>query len=78
MNRWQDIVFFTGSLVFVAALIPALKASTKPPTITSTATSLTLCAFAGTYASMQFWLSAAITFLTASAWAALAMQGRAA
>lgn len=70
--KWQDVVFSTGSLIFVLALLPALFVQERPPTVTSLSTGLVLAAFSATYVTLGLYMSAAVTSVTATIWLLLA------
>jgi len=72
---WQDVVFAAGSLVFVAALVPMVRAKNPPPLSSSLSTGTVLVAFVACYATLgSFWLATATTALTAGLWLELARQ----
>jgi len=71
---WQDWIFTIGSLIFVLALIPAIKAKEKPPVKTSLSTGLVLLAFVCCYISLELWLSVISGSLTATCWFILFIQ----
>lgn len=73
---WQDLVFGAGQMLFGFALLPALLSPSKPPLLTSLLTGAVLLIFAGTFATMAFWWSAANSFACGLLWITLAMQRR--
>lgn len=73
---WQDAVIAAGELIFVIALIPAMLSASKPPRSTCAITSAVLFIYAGTFASLNLWWGAWMTFLGAACWAMLLFQRR--
>lgn len=71
---WQDLVFSTGSFLFVIALLPSIFSKDKPPITTSIMTGSVLIIFAAAYTTLSLWLSASITLLTGILWLTLAGQ----
>jgi hypothetical protein len=71
---WQDGVFTFGALVFIIALIPAVKGPNKPPLSTSLVTGCTLGVFALTFASLDLWYSAATEAAVSALWLVVAVQ----
>jgi len=71
---WQDILLTSGSAVFLVALIPTILGTHKPERSTAAATTVTLFAFVGIYCSLHLWLTAVMTFGTATAWAIILAQ----
>lgn len=64
----------SGGVIFVVALLPALKDPQKPPLSTSFLTFVVLMAFCITYATLGLWLATITVFLTAIAWLILGIQ----
>ncbi len=73
---WRDLVFSVGSLVFIAALVPTLRATSKPPRSTGLLTGGVLAIYAATYLTMALWYAAATTAILACAWLGVAVQRR--
>jgi hypothetical protein len=71
---WQDWIFSIGSWIFVAALIPAIRGTEKPPLSTSIVTGTVLVVFALTYFSLHLWIAATSTAITSACWLVLAYQ----
>ncbi len=71
---WQDVVLFIGQWFFALALIPALRAKSKPPLATSIPTGSILLVFAGTYASLGLWSGAVAASVVGVLWLVLAVQ----
>jgi len=71
---WQDYVLAVGAFIFSVALIPTLRSKQKPALPTSILTSIVLCVFAVTYASLGLWLAVVAQFLGAFVWGILAWQ----
>lgn len=70
----HDLVFTIGGLFFTILLIPALLDKEKPPVVTSAGCAFFLLTFVVNYATLDLWLSAAVTLTTAILWATLAVQ----
>ena len=71
---WQDYVFALGSVVFIVALMPAVKSKEKLPLGTSIPTAVILFLFAICYATLHLWFAMATTLGTATQWSLLAIQ----
>lgn len=71
---WQDAVLAFGSLIFAVALIPSLRSDNKPALFTNVCYAIVLMAFTAVYASLEYWLTAAIALLTTIEWTTLALQ----
>ncbi len=65
---WQDIVFFTGGLVFLVSLIPLLFRHTNIPWYAAMSTSAMLYVFVLVQVSYRNWLTVCETTLTATCW----------
>lgn len=65
---WQDAVFTAGTIVFLLALIPTILGPSKPAASTSAMTGGVLLLFSLTYLTLDLYLSAVTTLLTATAW----------
>jgi hypothetical protein len=73
---WQNIVLSIGVLVFVIALIPALRTMQKPPVQTSILYAVIVMGFTVVDVSFKLYLAAVLTFVNALQWLALAVQAR--
>lgn len=73
---WQEAVFAVGSLLFSVALLPTLRAPSKPALSTSLMTGSILLVFAFAYATLDLWYAAATGSVTAGIWLTLAWQAR--
>lgn len=72
---WQEVIFTVGSLIFIAALIPALRSEeNKPPISTALITASVLSAFALAYVTLELYYASTTTAITAGIWYALAVQ----
>lgn len=72
--KWQDIVFTVGSIGFIIALIPTVLAYEKPAILTSVWTGVTLLVFSVVYLTLDLYMSATVTCITAFTWLLLAWQ----
>jgi hypothetical protein len=72
----NDLIFALGTIVFLLALIPSLITKNKPNKKTSIITSLVLYVFTFNYISLAMYFSAAVGFVTATAWLVLYFQSR--
>lgn len=66
-----DAIFVGGSLILLAALLPALRARAVLPVRTCALTGGVLATFSGTYAAIGLVYAAAVSAATAGAWLAL-------
>lgn len=73
--KWQDKVFATGEVVFLASLFPTLFSADKPSPWTSFATAFMLYCFLFVHASYGLWVTFALAAVTASIWFAIGVQG---
>ena len=71
---WQDLVLMLGGFVFSAALLPTIWSQSKPAASTCILTGSMLLVFAVVYLSLQLWLAAAATALSAACWLVLLGQ----
>lgn len=71
---WQDAVIAAVQVVFVAVLLPAVRAPAKPPLSTSIPTAVGLAVIAGAMATLGLWYASATAGLSGSLWAVLAYQ----
>lgn len=74
MQHWQDLVFFTGSWIFIISLIPTIRGKQKPEFSTSAITAIILVIFSISYLTLGLFLSAFATVGTATCWGILAYQ----
>jgi len=65
---WQDFIFPAGSVIFWISLYHAIRKRDAPPVWTSGPTALVLYVFAVTYATLDLWLSATFSVVTALLW----------
>jgi len=72
--HWQDIVLAIGQILFILALIPAVKHLHKPPLTTSIMNGVVLLVFAAIYISLSLWFAAVTTAITGGMWFTLALQ----
>lgn len=71
---WQDLIFAAGNIVFIVALIPAVRHAEKPPRITSLLNAAVLLTFAVTFATLQLWYAMTTVLIIGILWIALAVQ----
>lgn len=71
---WQDAVLTAGSLVFIAALIPMVRAAAKPPLSTSIPTGLVLLAFVPAEWTLGAVYAACTSAISGALWLTLAVQ----
>ncbi len=71
---WQDLVLTVGGFVFVAGLVPMLRAQTRPPLSTSIPLAGTMAMYAVAMATLDLWLSAGPMVVQSFIWATLAVQ----
>ena len=71
---WQDAVLTVGQIFFVFALIPMIRATQKPPLITSITHGLILASFGVVFASLSLWFSTIAVFLASLMWLYLSWQ----
>jgi hypothetical protein len=75
--HWQDIVLTIGQIIFIIALIPAVKHKHKPPFSTSVLNGIVLFCFVIVYLSLSLWFAAITTAVVGVLWLTLAMQKKA-
>lgn len=68
---WQDLVFATGEVVFLVALIPLLFTNSHVPAYTGFSTGAMLALFGVCQASYRNWITLALTLITALVWVLL-------
>lgn len=71
---WQDAVFASAQVVFIVALLPAIRSDQKPPFVTCMATMLAMIAILVAVSSLGLWFSTLVTAITATQWCILAYQ----
>jgi hypothetical protein len=65
---WQDLVLCAGNLVFMAAMLPLFKRTTRVSRWASVPKTVTLATFVVAYASMGLWATTAGVAMGAVAW----------
>lgn len=65
---WQDVVLMMTSFIFAPSLIVSIVKRVKYPALTSLPTAIALTIMVVVYASLDLWLAASTTVLTASCW----------
>ncbi len=71
---WQDYVLMVGGMILWVSIIPMVKASEKPPFLTSIPTSVVLSIFVVCLATLGLYLAAFSTSFTATLWWILVFQ----
>jgi len=66
--KWQDIVFMVGGFIFAPSLVFSIVEEANIPITTSLPTAVVLTAFVVCYATLNLWLAAVATTLTAICW----------
>jgi hypothetical protein len=74
--HWQDIVLTTGQILFIIALLPAIRHTHKPPFSTSILNAVVLFSFAVVYITLSLWFAACTTIVVGILWLFLAIQKR--
>jgi hypothetical protein len=72
--HWQDIIITIGQVIFIIALIPAIKHKHKPPFSTSILNAFVLFSFAVVYITLALWFAAITTAVVGALWMLLAVQ----
>ena len=75
--HWQDIVLTIGQVIFIIALIPAIKHKHKPPFLTSVLNGIVLFSFVIVYLSLSLWFAAITTAVVGGFLLSLAIQKKA-
>jgi hypothetical protein len=70
----NDLIFTTGSIIFLFALVPSILSKDKPAKKTSIMTSLVLFAFTFNYISLGLYISSVLGFITGVCWFILYIQ----
>lgn len=73
-STWQDGMLAFVSFVFALALVPAIRATEKPPFSTSVLTCTLLLITSITEATLSLWLGAISALITALCWFILSVQ----
>jgi hypothetical protein len=71
---WQDVVYAIGQWIFIIALVPSVLGKDKPALSTSLTTGLVLAVYVVTLISLNLWISAISSAVTAATWFILAYQ----
>jgi len=72
--HWQDSILTVGQIIFIIALIPALKHKHKPPFSTSILNSVVLLIFACVYTTLSLWFASFATATVGILWLVLGIQ----
>lgn len=72
--HWQDVVITVGQIIFIIALIPAVKHQHKPPFPTSILNAIVLFSFAIVYITLSLWFASITTAIVGFLWLVLALQ----
>lgn len=72
--RWEDWVITIGQIIFIIAIVPALRGKDKPPTFTSVTTGTVLLAFAAAQYSLGLITSVFTSIILGSSWIFLGYQ----
>jgi hypothetical protein len=72
--QWRDIVLTCGQIIFIIALVPAIKHAHKPPFSTSILNTIVLFSFAFVYMTLSLWFAAISTTVVGILWFVLALQ----
>lgn len=73
---WQDVVLGLGQLLFIIALIPALRSAHKPPRVTCFVTGVTLFTFAFTFSTLNLAWATLTAAVCAALWMIMVFQPR--
>lgn len=73
-QKWQDLVFFIGEIVFLVGLLPSVIADNPPSPWTSFPTAFMLFCFMVVHASFKLWFTFSLTWITAALWVILGIQ----
>lgn len=66
---WQDIVLFVGGFVLAGGILPAIRATEKPPLATTLTLVVMLAIFVVVFLTLRLWLTALSVFVQGSLWA---------
>lgn len=72
--HWQDIVLTVGQIIFIIALIPAIRNKQKPPFLTNILNAFVLFCFGVVYITLSLWFAAVTTCIVAILWLVLTVQ----
>ena len=72
---WQDWAIMVINFLFAAFLIPMMRRPGKPPLLSSVTTATGLFMMAVVMLTLNLWLAAGSSALSASAWTILVIQG---
>lgn len=74
---WQDYVFAVGGIFLAAVLIPTVRNKTAQiPLTTSASTAAALWVYSYTFYTLELFLSAAATLVSAALWTFIAVKRR--
>lgn len=71
---WQDIVLFVGGFVLAGGIVPAIRATEKPPSATTATLVVMLAIFFVVFLTLRLWLTAVSVLLQWSLWAVVLAQ----
>ncbi len=71
---WQDIVLFVGGFVLAGGIVPAIRATEKPPAATTATLVVMLAIFFVVFLTLRLWLTAVSVLLQWSLWAVVLTQ----
>lgn len=72
--RWEDWVITIGQVIFIIAIIPAIRGKDKPPVFTSVITGVVLLTFAAAQYSLGLISSVFTSIILGSSWIFLGYQ----
>lgn len=71
---WQDVVLTVGAVLFIIALIPAVRSREKPSIFTSFLSAAVLTSFEVVYISLEFWFALIVNGCLATLWFIIGLQ----
>ena len=71
---WQDVVLFVGGFVLAGGIVPAIRATEKPPAATTATLVVMLAIFVVVFLTLRLWLTAVSVLLQWSLWAIVLAQ----
>ncbi|MBM4411706.1 MAG: hypothetical protein FJ037_10410 [Chloroflexi bacterium] len=71
---WQDVVLFVGGFVLAGGIVPAIRATEKPPFATTAILVVMLAIFVVVFLTLRLWLTALSVLLQGSLWAVVLVQ----
>ncbi len=71
---WQDVVLFLGGFILAGGILPAIRATEKPPLATTGTLVLMLSIFFVVFLTLRLWLTALSILLQGSLWAVVLAQ----